>query len=1110
MKKILCLFLTYPLFGFGQTNSIYSLLNWNTSEQQKGLIAWYDLQDQSVVKLADNQKIFMIQDKSIWKNNITQPTSSLQPLLIKDSKLNTSSIVNGISFSNGGFMKLMFPSIKNVQAITSFVICKNSIGGSMLMYDLSLEGGEGVASCYSGLDKIETRVPNSSAAFQPTFGANPEQYLFIATKGSAGNVLAYLNDSQYAGQGYRNFNGGQYNRIRLSTEQGDAPTNGTLYELILFDRELNIEEFSKVKNYLVQKYKIENITNNYNIVSESKKRIYNTQFVKESLGSNQNFTIEQTTEALNLFFEGYTKRMTITSDVFDAMKLLVQRSYNQNSSKLSKKSSEQYMLLTGAKEGGPTTYGDDSGWRLGGSVSKESERFLINFNEVVSNFKVAIHDQSAPDCEECEIIVSKYYQTFQNKTEVPEAEFSNLKIQTQRCYDQRRQECKNKKMNAELSMLSGETAGGPTTYGDDSKWRLGSKTSRKQVKYDTIKPIDNGDFIVKYKNKLGVIDQMGYLFLPTMHDNIISYTFNSELIYVAKKNGKMGIYGASGQDLIAFEYDYIVGNKIQNNRFLAFKKNGKWGIINNDLSKASITNYENITYSGSWIIIKENNKTGFLNMDGDIAIEPKYDDVFVSIDNLFPSKNVLPVVLNNKIGLIDINLKEISPLIYDRVGYYGNDKNNGAKAGLIPVYLNNKVGYLNEQGKVLIEPKYDTINGFGLMGYGLEMVSYVKLAGKWGLLDNNTCKEITPIKYDELYGFSNKYLSAGFKEGGKFGLISIDGKELLPAKYEAVYNFWDNGLAAINLNGMFGLINTKGNIIVEPRFQSLDLLNTGLIQFKLNNKIGLLNPKGQELVSGKFDEILQKDNGIYPTRIGSKWGFLNDNGIEVVQPIYDYKVFFKDDIAVVQSNGISYKINTSGQRVINNFSNSSLTEITVDNNTIYNITSSRMEEVYKDALGKLMVGSMLGTASASNTLKQIENEKRNLLNNIKGWIGGTLTPNQLAEFNEITKNAEDNFNLTMSTISGALRSTAPTNNSNRQGSNTGKSVSKKCDYCGNRFSDNGYSIYINEIIAGKYKDPWVAQQAYGQVGGKGKIDNTGSYCTRKCAVDAYNSGARGK
>jgi hypothetical protein len=77
-------------------------------------------------------------------------------------------------------------------------------------------------------------------------------------------------------------------------------------------------------------------------------------------------------------------------------------------------------------------------------------------------------------------------------------------------------------------------------------------------------------------------------------------------------------------------------------------------------------------------------------------------------------------------------------------------------------------------------------------------------------------------------------------------------------------------------------------------------------------------------------------------------------------------------------------------------------------------------------------------------------------------------------------------------------------------SNNGRSVSKKCEYCGIRFSDIGYSIYSDEIIEGKYKDPWVAQQGYEQFGGKGKIDNVGNYCTRKCAVKAYNSGARGK
>jgi hypothetical protein len=74
--------------------------------------------------------------------------------------------------------------------------------------------------------------------------------------------------------------------------------------------------------------------------------------------------------------------------------------------------------------------------------------------------------------------------------------------------------------------------------------------------------------------------------------------------------------------------------------------------------------------------------------------------------------------------------------------------------------------------------------------------------------------------------------------------------------------------------------------------------------------------------------------------------------------------------------------------------------------------------------------------------------------------------------------------------------------------NSGKSSSKKCDYCGNHISADGYSIKGDKIIEGKYDDPLLAQISYNQFGGKGKMDNTGNYCTRKCAVEAYKSGAR--
>ncbi len=318
MKKLLWLLFFYPYLVFGQINALYSLLNWNTPEQQKGLIAWYDLQDPSAVQLGANQQIFMLKDKSIWNNHISQLTSSYQPLFISDSKLNTSATVNGISFANGGYMTFRFPSTKTVQGITSFVICKNSLGGSKLLYDLSLEGGEGVASCYAGLDKVESRVPNSLVAFEPNFSTNPNQYLFIATRGSAGNVQASLNDSQYVGQGTRNFVGDRYNRIRLSTEQGVAPSDGTLYELVLFDRKLTDDEFNSVKKYLAEKYY-------YSVNNQSKSGLAQQSIIK-SYPSSSN--VDNQSNSRSSLIEGNsqnTQQKSLSDQIADK---IIQEGYN--------------------------------------------------------------------------------------------------------------------------------------------------------------------------------------------------------------------------------------------------------------------------------------------------------------------------------------------------------------------------------------------------------------------------------------------------------------------------------------------------------------------------------------------------------------------------------------------------------------------------------------------------------------------------------------------------------------------------------------------------------------------------------------------------------------
>lgn len=276
-------FLTSSISSKSQETSLYELLDWTQKEKQKNLIVWYDMQDKSKIQLnnSNTEKVKILYDKSVWKHDITQIETNSQPLLISDKNwINGPKF--GLSFEHGGYMQLKLSEQREVSEITSFVVCRNDLGGSKLLYDIGREGGEGIASCYSGSNMIESRVPNSLVGFRPDFSNNPNKYLIIATRGKRGNIESYLNETKYSGGGTRNFEGNSYNQIRLSTKLDVAPSDGVLFELIVFDKRLTDIEFSRIKDYLNNKYVLDNK------ISSNKTKTYPTVRANETPALVQN------------------------------------------------------------------------------------------------------------------------------------------------------------------------------------------------------------------------------------------------------------------------------------------------------------------------------------------------------------------------------------------------------------------------------------------------------------------------------------------------------------------------------------------------------------------------------------------------------------------------------------------------------------------------------------------------------------------------------------------------------------------------------------------------------------------------------------------------------
>ncbi|MDL2228601.1 WG repeat-containing protein, partial [Odoribacter sp. OttesenSCG-928-L07] len=144
-------------------------------------------------------------------------------------------------------------------------------------------------------------------------------------------------------------------------------------------------------------------------------------------------------------------------------------------------------------------------------------------------------------------------------------------------------------------------------------------------------------------------------------------------------------------------------------------------------------------------------------------------------------------VEGGKWGIIYRNGKEKCPPIYNHIGYF--------RDGIAPVNQGGNIGGI-----------------FLDYGYGFAVDCF---GGKWGFIDNHG-KEVCNCKYDSVEFLQECWAiniggmqSAPFDEygqreikteGGKWGIINSEGKEICPPKYDYIGVFRD-GFALVNIGG---------------------------------------------------------------------------------------------------------------------------------------------------------------------------------------------------------------------------------------------------------------------------------------------------------------------
>ena len=292
--------------------------------------------------------------------------------------------------------------------------------------------------------------------------------------------------------------------------------------------------------------------------------------------------------------------------------------------------------------------------------------------------------------------------------------------------------------------------------------------------YNSIELGCEGQFIVEKNRKYGVVSEKGTIILPLKY----SFINSNKNGYTVKLNGKVGLFNLEGKEIIPISYHWIYTDKIDDNIPIVAKLDGKEGYINT---------------KNEWVI------------------PPTYRDAFAFRQGLAKVRKVRDYI---------INLKG-EPVIQD------------FDANVIEPSDNTYIVGVRKECKYMV---YD-LNGNLLDTYNLlrnnwsdDAIFAVKKGGKWGYIDGYG-KVIIPLEYEEVRNFSEGL--AAVRKDGKWGYINLKNEVVIPIEFTNEVGFFKNGGAEYYTDRGAGLINLKGEIIAEPKYNSIEYIkgNVAIVSF---------------------------------------------------------------------------------------------------------------------------------------------------------------------------------------------------------------------------------------------------------------------------------------
>lgn len=166
--------------------------------------------------------------------------------------------------------------------------------------------------------------------------------------------------------------------------------------------------------------------------------------------------------------------------------------------------------------------------------------------------------------------------------------------------------------------------------------------------------------------------------------------------------------------------------------------------------------------------------------------------------------------------------------------------------------VNNTARYANVERAINdVMREKEIVDGMKVDGtwkHGMDSIGIFEKEGKRGFYNLNTNKVLVPATYTHAWFFSEGL--AAVEKDGKIGFINMKGAVVIPHQFVHRTNdhpniaFEDGRCVMANGNGQMGVIDRKGEWVVKPQYEKVDLTESGIFATTSNSKL-LISNKGE-------------------------------------------------------------------------------------------------------------------------------------------------------------------------------------------------------------------------------------------------------------------------